>query len=127
MVGKHVGNPNGIKEIAIFIISGIDTQCCVCDTDKPPYGCARIKSFTYSNCDMEIIYNKWVVESYELAARSKVVGYEKHNRLVSGTGVMVLSKKLGSYTFFGRNANEIIAACEHARPPFPEQFTQRVR
>ena len=46
----------------------------------------------------------------------KLPGYEKHDKLVQGSAVRVLSKKFNHiFNFYGQDAQEIIEACEQPR------------
>lgn len=81
---------------------------------KQPEEFDNLLMITYQFCvhDIEITYNKWFMEEFELAQKMDLPGCEHHNQLVKGTGVLVLSKKLGAFNFYGDRAKNIINACE---------------
>ena len=76
---------------------------------------AKVKLFKYNNEDILVQYKKWIVESYNLASQMELPGYKRHNELVKGSGVDVLSKKIGADIFYGQEAQDIIKACETPR------------
>ena len=96
---KMFTNRDKIKEQVEFFINNKETQCLI--SRNPNYE--------------PVIYNKWFVECYDVAKQMNLPGCEHHGKLVKGTGVTALSKKMGIYTFYGKDANEIINACEFGR------------
>ena len=104
-------NTDKLKEFVMFLAMSKDLQCCISDTQpSKQHGVAYLKSFSYSIGDLLITYNKYVVENYEDAKRMGLEGCDYHDKLIGG--VMVLSKKFGSKTFYGKNARDIINTCE---------------
>lgn len=102
-----------LKELAEFLVSTENTEFSSDFNDSyEKRGVARVKIYRYSISDLQIIYEKWFVECYELASKMGLPGCELHDKLVAGTGVMILSKQLGSEIFYGHNATDIINACE---------------
>ena len=77
------------------------------------YGVAVVKHFTYSTKNTQIQYSKWIVECFDSAKHMQLHGYEKHDKLVQGSGVNFTRKKINqTYTFHGKEAAEIINICE---------------
>ena len=76
-----------IKELAEYMVKDENTQCL-------------------------IFRNTNYVEGFELAKKMELPGTERHGKLVKGSGVMVSSKKSGTYTFYGKDALSIKNACE---------------
>ena len=62
-----------------------------------------------------IRYSKWFVEYYDYVKALNLPGCEKHDKLVKGGGVYVHSDKHGDFTFYGKQAQDLINACEQAR------------
>lgn len=109
MFSRH----NKIKERILFFS---ENQSMVCQASKnqafQPIGVSFVTTYRYTLNNIEIIYNKWVVESFELAKQMNLPGCEHHNKLVKGSGVLVSTKDLGTATFYGKDAMEIMDACE---------------
>ena len=78
---------------------------------KTEYSVAYVKHFSYSLGPTEIKYKKWIVECYNSAKHMQLHGYEKHNKLVQGSGVTFTRKKEQD-VFYGKEAKEIIDICE---------------
>ena len=105
-----------VKELVEFFAQNADASCLVCQNQiYEPVGVSIVMTYKFEFNDMEIIYDKWYVQNFESAKKMKLSGTEHHDQLVKGSGVMVLSKKLGSYIFHGHDALEIINACEYGR------------
>ena len=77
-----------------------------------PVGVSFVMKHRYKINNIEIVYNKWFVEAFELARQMNLPGCDHHNKLVSGSGVDVLTNDLGGATFYGKDALDIINACE---------------
>ena len=76
-------------------------------------GVAVVKHFIYSTRNTQIQYSKWIVECFDSAKHMQLHGYEKHNKLVQGSGVKFLSHKTKkTCTFYGKEAADIINICE---------------
>lgn len=102
-----------LKELAEYLVSAEDTEySCDFNDNYKSHGIARVKTHRYSTYGLQVIYEKWFVEGYELASKMGLSGCELHDKLVAGTGVTVVSKKFGSDVFYGRSATDIINACE---------------
>ena len=114
------------KEFFEHIIQNSDMEHIEFKTDRFD-GIAYVKTYEYStqyeykkhnkpNIDNIFIrYSKWFVEEYEYVKDMELKGTEKHNKLVSGSGVYVSSSKSGKptiYTFYGKHAMDLINACE---------------
>ena len=80
-----------------------------------PVGVSKVLTFEFTFQDTEIVYNKWFVECFDKAKFMGLPGTEHHNKMVKGSGVNVISKRLGRYTFYGQEAQKIIDACESNR------------
>lgn len=107
-------NHDKIKEQILFMITNGNIDCLVTrNTKYQPFGVSTVMQYKYSLPGIEIFYNKWFVENYEDASKMNLPGCEHHDQLVKGSGVNVLSKKLGLITFYGNDAQTIINACEH--------------
>lgn len=77
------------------------------------YSVAKIKHFTYSTKNTQIQYSKWIVECFDSAKHMQLHGYEKHDKLVQGSGVNFTKKKANkTFTFYGKEAADIISICE---------------
>lgn len=113
---KMFTNRDKIKEQVEFFINNKETQCLISrNPNYEPVGVSIVLTYKYDIRDIEVIYNKWFVECYDVAKQMNLPGCEHHGKLVKGTGVTALSKKMGIYTFYGKDANEIINACEFGR------------
>ena len=105
-----------IKELVEFFAQHADASCLISENKMyKPVGISVVMTYKYSINDMEIIYDKWYVQNYDNVKNMGLPGTEHHDQLVKGSGVMVLSKKLGSFVFHGHDANDIINACEYGR------------
>lgn len=105
-----------VKELVEFLLHGQNVSCLVCKNKMyAPVGVSVVMTYKFEVKDMEIIYDKWFVEDFEDASKMQLPGCEHHDQLVKGSGVTVLSKKMGSFIFHGNKANEIINACEIGR------------
>lgn len=105
-----------IKELIEFFAQGTNVECLISQNlNYAPKGVSVVMTYKFDINHMEIFYNKWYVDGFELAQKMNLPGCEHHDQLVKGSGVMILSKKLGSYTFFGKDADDIIKACENGR------------
>lgn len=101
-----------IKERVLYFIKQ-DTPCLVYPNKNfKPVGVSVVMTYKYNVNGMEIIYNKWFVEAFELAQQFNLLGCEHHNQLVKGSGVTVFSREFGMVTFYGKNAEDIINSCE---------------
>ena len=77
------------------------------------HGVACVKHFTYSTKNTQIRYSKWIVECFDSAKHMQLHGYEKHDKIVQGSGVNFVRKKNNKiYTFYGNQAMDIIKICE---------------
>ncbi len=105
------------KEMAIYIAYCPETEMLIETTHEiSPTGVATVKTFSYTNGLTQIKYNKWIVEGAKLATEMKLPGHEKHNHLVQGSAVRVLSKQFNHiFKFYGEDAKDIINACEQNR------------
>ena len=103
-----------VKEMAVYIANCPETIIHIENTpDFSLNGVAMVKTFSYTNGLTQIKYNKWIVEGFEYASEMKLPGYEKHDNLVQGSAVRVLSKQFNHiFNFYGQDAQEIIDACE---------------
>ena len=105
-----------VKELIEFFAGSTNTECLISQNQNyKPQGVSVVMTYKFDINHMEIFYDKWYVEGFELAQKMNLPGCEHHDQLVKGSGVTVLSKKLGSYTFFGKDAQDIIKACENGR------------
>jgi hypothetical protein len=102
-----------IKEFIEFSVQKPETQCMVFKNDKyAPIGVAVVMTYQYNLPEgIEIIYNKWYVECFDMAKRMGLPGTERHDNLVKGSGVNVYSKK-SKNIFYGKQAESIINTCE---------------
>ena len=102
-----------VKELAVYFAGTPNTSCCITSNKKyAPIGVAVVKTYKYRINAMEIFYNKWFVESFEYAQKMNLQGCEHHNKLVQGSGVCVSSPEFGYLVFYGKDAQDIIDACE---------------
>lgn len=114
------------KEFFEYIIKNSDMECLERKTGRFD-GIAYVKTCEYTtqyeytknkktrSDNIFIRYNKWFVEEYDYVKDMGLKGTEKHNKLVSGSGVYVSSSKSGQpniYTFYGKQAYDLINACE---------------
>jgi len=105
-----------IKEFVQFFAKDASTQCLVFkNTHYKPVGVSIVVTYQYTIQDTEVIYNKWFVDGFDDAKKMGLPGTEHHNKLVKGSGVNVASTRLGRYTFYGKDASDIINACESNR------------
>ena len=105
-----------IKEIVIFFAKSPDVSCLIHKNNRfPAVGASVVMTYKYSLNGLEVIYNKWFVENFNTAKQLKLAGCEHHNQLVKGSGVLVYSEKYGVINFYGKNAQDIINACEEGR------------
>lgn len=115
-----------VKERVISFVQNPETSCLVCKNNMyKPVGVSVVMTYTYNINDLEIFYDKWFVEDFEDAKRMNLPGCEHHDELIKGSGVTVLSKELGTFVFFGAQANEIINACELNRDLTQYMFHQQ--
>ena len=105
------------KEMAMYIAYCPETEMLIETTPEFSLnGVAMVKTFSYTNGLTQIKYNKWIVENAKMAEQMKLPGYEKHNHLVQGSAVRVLSKQFDHiFNFYGEDAKDIINACEQTR------------
>ena len=115
--GTHFTTHDKAKEMAIYVAECPDTKMNIENTPEFSLnGVAMVKTFSYTNGLTQIKYNKWIVENAKMAEQMKLPGYEKHNRLVQGSAVRVLSKRFDHiFNFYGEDAKDIINACEQNR------------
>ena len=102
-----------IKELVMFFSAN---PCLTCNVYKnksfAPVGFSVVMTHKYRVNEIEIIYNKWFVESFELAKQMNLPGCDHHDKLVKGSGVFVSTKNLGTTIFYGRDAQDIVDAYE---------------
>lgn len=104
-------NRDKIKELIHYFANNAD--CLIYEnTNYKPVGVSVVLTYKYTFKDTEIVYNKWFVECADMAKKMGLPGTEHHNKLVTGSGVNVSSKRLGCYTFYGKDASDIIKDCE---------------
>ena len=103
-----------IKELAEFLAPNKDTRCLIFRNTVYGYkDCAEVLTCEYTTPkDLNIVYNQWFVEGFEMAKKMELPGTERHGKLVEGSGVTVSVKKSGPYTFYGQDALSIKNACE---------------
>jgi len=105
-----------IKELMLHFIKHSDGNFLIHkNTAFAPVGVSIVMKYKYFTNDIEIIYNKWFVEGFDFAKKMNLPGTEHHGQLLKGSGVTIFFKKLGNFTFYGDNANDIINACEYGR------------
>lgn len=102
-----------IKEFTEFFVQKPETQCMVFrNNNYAPMGASVVMTYQYNLPEgIEVIYNKWYVECFDMAKRMGLPGVEHHNKLLKGSGVNIRSKK-SAYIFYGKEAESIINACE---------------
>lgn len=104
---------NKVKELAIYFAKTPNVSCLISDNKKyEPVGVSVVKTYKYQVNGIEILYNKWFVEAYEYAKQMNLPGCEHHDKLVKGSGVYVSSPEFGLLVFYGKDAQDIIDACE---------------
>ena len=107
-------NRDKIKEQILFMTTNKHVDCLVTKNERyKPVGVSVVMRYKYSLPDIDIFYDKWIVENYEDALKMNLPGCEHHDQLVKGSGVNVLSKKLGYFIFYEKDAETIINACEY--------------
>jgi len=105
-----------IKERIMFFVPNQQQGCEISkNLSIKPVDVSFVMTYKYVINNMEIVYNKWFVESFELAKSMNLLGCDQHDKLVSGSGVYVSTKDLGVATFYGKDALDIINACESGR------------
>ena len=112
--GTHFTTHDKAKEMAIYVAECPDTKMNIENTPEfSPNGVATAKTFSYINGLTQIKYNKWIVENAQIATQMQLPGSEKHDKLVQGSAVRVLSKQFNHiFKFYGADADEIISVCE---------------
>jgi len=104
---------NKVKELAVYFAKTPDVSCLVTDNKNyEPVGVSVVKSYKYQVNGIEILFNKWFVEAFESAKQMNLPGCEHHDKLVKGSGVCVSSPNFGRLVFYGKDAQDIIDACE---------------
>ena len=107
-------NRDKLKELIETFVCNAD--CLVHEnTNYKPVGVSVVLTYEYTFLDTQIVYDKWFVECADMAKKMGLPGTEHHNKLVKGSGVNVASARLGRYTFYGKDASDIINACESNR------------
>ena len=103
-----------IKELAEYLVKNENTQCLIFkNTNYGIKDCAEVLTCEYTiPKNLKIVYNEWFVEGFEIAKKMKLPGTEKHGKLVKGSGVIISTRKAGTYTFYGKDALSIKNACE---------------
>ena len=102
-----------VKELAVYFAKTPDVSCLISNNKKyEPVGVSVVKTYKYQVGSIEIIYNKWFVEAFESARQMNLPGCEHHDKLVKGSGVLVSSPKFGTSVFYGKDAQDIMDACE---------------
>lgn len=105
-----------IKESAEFFVKDEDTECLIFENEHFPHkGVAMVITCRYNIKDLNIEYNKWFVECFDIVKNMGLPGTELHDNLVKGTGVTVSQKKAGMFKFYKKDALDIINACEYHR------------
>ena len=69
-------------------------------------------TYKYTINDIEIAYEKWFMQGFELASKMNIPGCEHHDKLIRGTGVNITLRNNGKFVFHGQDANDIINAFE---------------
>ena len=110
----HFTSHDKAKEMAIYVAECPDTRISIENTPEfSPNGVAIVKTFSYINPSAQIKYNKWIVENASIASQMQLPGSEKHDKLVQGSAVRVLSKQFDHiFKFYGIDAEDIISVCE---------------
>ena len=104
---------NKVKEQVMFFINTSDLSCLSYKNNKiQPVGISIAMTCKYNVKDITITYDKWFVESFGLAKKMNLPGCERHNKLVQGSGVRVSTNELGTTIFYGKDAMDIVNACE---------------
>ena len=104
---------NKVKELAVYFAKTPDVSCLITDNKNyEPVGVSVVKSYKYQVNGIEILFNKWFVEAFESAKQMNLPGCEHHDKLVKGSGVCVFSPQFGRLIFYGKDAQDIIDACE---------------
>ena len=102
-----------VKEYVEFFAQNPNTQCLIFkNVNYKPVGVSVVMRYHYDINGVEVSYDKWYVECFNEAKAFGLPGTEHHNKLVKGSGVNVISKKYMPYTFYGKEAEDIINACE---------------
>lgn len=110
MFTKH----NKIKETVVYVLKKGRVSCLVSENKQyAPVGVSKVMTHNYSVDNIEVVYNKWFVESFDLAEKMNLAGCEHHDKLVKGSGVVVSSATFGTHTFYDKDAMDIISACEY--------------
>jgi hypothetical protein len=106
-----------IKELAEVFAKSDKTECSMSQNKKyAPVGVSVVMTCKFENQGtVSITYDKWFVECFDMALSIGLPGTEHHDKLVKGSGVMVNTKNLGSYVFYGQDAMSIKSACEENR------------
>ena len=117
-----------IKEVTTYLMEIPNVQMTISTSEKyEQKGVAVVKTFVYNIGDTQVVYDKWIVESFAKANQMQLPGCEYHNKLVGGSGVNVLSKKMGSYVFYGKDAQDIINSCEMYRMEKIQRMTNNLQ
>ena len=107
------GKRDKVKELAIYFVQTPNVSCLVTDNKNyKPAGVSTVKSYQYKVNDLKVYYDKWFVEAFEEANQMGLPGCEHHGQLVKGSGVVVLTPQFGRSVFYGKDAQDIIDACE---------------
>lgn len=102
-----------IKEYVEFFAQKPDAKCLIFkNMNYKPVGVSIVMRYHYDINGVEVTYDKWYVECFKDAVAYGLPGTEHHNKLVKGSGVNVCSKKSAPYVFYGKEAEDIINACE---------------
>lgn len=102
-----------VKELAVYFAKTPNVSCLISNNKKyEPVGVSVVKTYKYQVGSIEILYNKWFVEAFESAKQMNLPGCEHHDKLVKGSGVCVSSPEFGYLVFYGKDAQDIINACE---------------
>ena len=102
-----------IKELVVYFAKTPYLSCLVSDNKNyEPDGVSVVKLHEYHVNNIEILYNKWFVEAFELAKQMNLPGCEHHDKLIKGSGVYVSSPEFGRLVFYGKDAQDIIDAYE---------------
>lgn len=102
-----------VKELAVYFAKTPNVSCLINNNKKyEPVGVSVVKTYKYRVGSIEILYDKWFVEAFESAKQMNLPGCEHHDKLVKGSGVLVSTPKFGNTVFYGKDAQDIIDACE---------------